>query len=484
MVLLKSLAKNSTFNLIYTLLNMLFPLITSAYVSRILLSEGIGRVAYVQTIVSYFVSFAALGLQNYGLREISRVRNDSAEKNKLFTQLLVFNFITTTIALLAYILLVLNTSNIRRELPLYIACGMVIIWNYFNVDWLYQGEEDYVYIVCRNILIKVLSLITVLLFVKTKESYVTYALITSVATGGNNLFNFFHSRKYVRFNFNDFRLCIHIKPVLILGLGLLIGTIYNKIDITMLGILTADANVGYYSYGHKIIDLILGFAIAITSVYLPRLCFLYDNNQKEFTKLLRQGVQVLMLLTPPMATGIFILAPQIICLLFGEAFLPSAKTVQIFAPILIIKAFGDLVCWQLSICTRQDQIRIPAAILASTTNILLNFALIPFFAERGAAIASVISELVVNGYQFVKLRKLVTIPMPKNTVVQAVVSTLIMSVCVLEVTSIIGGGVISLVISISAGVAVYFIVNLIMKNEIQMMLLNKVAEKITQNIHK
>ena len=139
---MKSLAKNSSFNLIYTLSNMLFPLLTSMYVSRVILSDGVGKVAYAQTTASYFLLFASLGIQNYGLREISKFRSNPIKKSKLFTQLLVINALTTTIALFAFFLMVWHTRSIQKDLPLYLACGLTIFWNYFNIDWLYQGEEE------------------------------------------------------------------------------------------------------------------------------------------------------------------------------------------------------------------------------------------------------------------------------------------------------------------------------------------------------
>lgn len=474
---MKSLAKNGSFNLIYTLLNLLFPLVTSIYVSRVLMSDGVGRVVYAQTIASYFVSLAALGLQNYGVREIAKVRNNSTEKNRLFTQLLIFNFITTTISLFLYTLLVMNVASMRAELPLFIACGLAIFWNYFNVDWFYQGEEEYVFIVCRSLFIKAASLIALFVFVKAKADYIAYAWIASFAIGGNYVFNIIHIRKYIRLSFADFKLKPHFKPILIFGVGTLIASIYAKIDITMLGTMSAEANVGYYSYGHKVIELILCVTTAITYVYLPRLCLLYCDNQQEFTRLLEQGIRILAFITFPIAAGLFIIAPQVVTLLFGKAFLPSAMSIRIFAVLVIIRGFGDLICYQLGICTGQEKLRLPAALLASVTNVILNLILIPYMAEIGAAIASVISEVIVNGYQLLKLRKIVSIPMPKDAFIDALVSTAVMSVLVVVISRLISNFVISLLISVSFGILVYLLINLVMKNKLEMMILNNVKER-------
>ena len=56
----KSLSKNAFYNVIYKCLNVVFPLITMAYVSRILLPIGVGKVASAQNIVAYFVLIASI----------------------------------------------------------------------------------------------------------------------------------------------------------------------------------------------------------------------------------------------------------------------------------------------------------------------------------------------------------------------------------------------------------------------------------------
>ena len=124
-------------------------------------------------------------------------------------------------------------------------------------------KAKYVYIVCRSIVIKVLSIASIFLFVKTKSDYCTYALITSLATGGNYLFNIWHVRKSVKLSFTGINLKRHIAPILILAVSVILESVYGKIDTTMLGILSGDTSTGLYSYAHKTVTLITGACAAI-----------------------------------------------------------------------------------------------------------------------------------------------------------------------------------------------------------------------------
>ena len=173
---MKSLAKNSLFNAMYQVLNIIFPLLSSIYVARVLLPEGVGRVAYAQNVASYFVTAAALGISTVGLREISNARDDKQKVSKIFSELSIINTCSTFLAIAVYSTLVFCNPSFRVDYKLYLATGLVILFNIINIDWLYQGHEEYVYIVVRSIAVKALSLLALFLFVRSKDDYVTYAI--------------------------------------------------------------------------------------------------------------------------------------------------------------------------------------------------------------------------------------------------------------------------------------------------------------------
>lgn len=147
----KSLTKNSIYNIIYTVANILFPFLTSVYVSRILLPVGVGRVASAQNIASYFVLIAALGLPSYGVREFAKVRENTHKRNKLFTELIMLNIISTTLSVIGFWGLLIINGGFSGEWFLYAACGLTIFFNYINIDWIYQGLEEYGYITGRSL---------------------------------------------------------------------------------------------------------------------------------------------------------------------------------------------------------------------------------------------------------------------------------------------------------------------------------------------
>lgn len=148
-------------------------------------------------------------------------------------------------------MLVTINRGFHGEWALYGACGLSIVFNYLNIDWMYMGVEEYGYITGRSLLIKTVSLVTLFLSVKTKHDYLLYAFISSLATGGNYVFNVIHARKFVKIDFSGIQIRRHLKPVLLIACIIFLSSIYNKIDITMLNMMATDESVGFYTYAQK-----------------------------------------------------------------------------------------------------------------------------------------------------------------------------------------------------------------------------------------
>ncbi len=160
------LFQNSVYNVIYKLLDALFPLVSAAYLGRVLMSDGVGKVAYAQNIAQYFVLAASLGIPNYGIREIARRRKDEEQTKELFSSLFFINLISTLICTALYYALILNLPYFSSRKMISLAAGLLIIFNAFNVDWFYQGQEAFKYIAIRSFVVKVISLAAIFVFIR------------------------------------------------------------------------------------------------------------------------------------------------------------------------------------------------------------------------------------------------------------------------------------------------------------------------------
>ena len=268
---MKSLAKNSVYNIIYKCSNLVFPLIISAYVSRILLAEGIGKVSSAQNIVTYFTLLAALGLPTYGTKVVAAHGNTRESRSKVFSELFCINAVSTTVCTILYYLMVFEIPYFQQRKELSIVCGLAIVFNIINVDWFYQGREEYGYIMIRSVIVKIASLLAIFVLVKDSNDFLAYAVIVTLSKVVNNIYNIIHLRKYATLTFSGLNIRKHIKPVVVLLAASIAIEIYTLADTTMLTFIHGDAVVGYYTTARKGIDVIRTMLTAICAVFVPRL---------------------------------------------------------------------------------------------------------------------------------------------------------------------------------------------------------------------
>ena len=329
----KSIAKNSFYNLLYKGFTALFPLLTTSYISRVLLPDGVGIVAYANTIVNYFVVVAALGIPNYGVKVIASKRQNIEGRSKSFAELLTINAISTLIFLLLYYCLVNFSSIFHGKIVLMNTMGIMLVLNFFNIDWFYQGLEEYGYISTRSIIVKIISFVLMYIFVKTKEDYIIYAFILCLATAGNYFFNIFNARKYIYFSgMNELNIKKHIKPIMIIFGTSLATSIYLNLDTVMLGALKGSFAVGLYTASVKVVQAVKSLINSISNVIFPRQSnYLGTKKIKEYKILFYNGLRGIIVVTLPSAIGLCMLSKEIIYLFSGIEYIQAWKSSMILA---------------------------------------------------------------------------------------------------------------------------------------------------------
>jgi O-antigen/teichoic acid export membrane protein len=474
----KSIIKNSIFNIIYRLLNVLFPMITAMYVGRVLLPDGIGKVNYSLNILSYFLVFASLGIPIYGAREIARVQMEQEKRNKIFSELFILNFFSTLFCVILYFSIILNITLFKKEIFLFFSISIQLILNFCNIDWFYQGMEEYGYITLRSSAIKIISIIMIFLFIKEQKDYILYAFINSLAITSNYLFNIYNLQKKVILNIQGLNLKKHIKPIFILLLTMLASDLYNQIDITMLGSFSTNKEIGYYSYAIKIIRIINTIPYAIVATTLPRLSQYYSENKtQEFKQLVSKSINIIGLFVFPCAIGINFLAKYIIEVLFGNLFSPSIYILKILLPITVIVPFSYMCGSIVLTAINKEHYLLIATSCGVTTNIILNIFMIPKYGGIGAGIASVFAELTVFLIHIFFAQKYIEFKISKKDLMGFIISILTMFFVILIILKYFENSFVILFLSTTIGSISFITILIITKNSALINLLNSIRRK-------
>ena len=166
--------KNYAYNLSYQLLIIILPIITTPYVTRVFSSDDLGTYSYFNSIVTYFLMLATLGVNNYGTKAISGSRKDT---RKNFWGIYTLQLGATLFSSALYILLCLTLPAMQN--PVAYILGLSLISKGLDISWLFQGLEDFRKITIRNITVRLVGVISIFSFIKSAENlYLYISLIT------------------------------------------------------------------------------------------------------------------------------------------------------------------------------------------------------------------------------------------------------------------------------------------------------------------
>lgn len=463
----KSLVSNSLFNILYKVVNALYPLIAVTYTSHILQASKMGVISYAQNIVSYFAIFAALGLPTYGVREMARTADSKEQRSKLFWELFDVNFMSTSFVLIVYILLIFSVGKFRDNSILYVISGSQIVLNYINVDWFYQGMEKYKYIALRSVAVKILLLILLPFLIKTSDDYLNYALLYCLGIAGNNIFNIIKIRNYINFKKYHLEFRKHLKPILILLMASLAIEVYAMIDTTMLGIFCDDATVGCYSNAMKLIRTVNTIAAAIGGVLLPRLSLIYnEGNLKKYNEIVNRGIKIVLMIAIPALAGIIILSENCVMLLFGSSFVDAIPILRILALMIPVVAVNTILGAQVLVTANMENKYVLSVSICACINVILNATFIPQFGAESAAVASLLSEIIVMLLYIYHTRSVIKINLPLRYIISTLLPiSIYCMLAIIVLKNLPFGNLMMIIINIAACIVIYFGLGVLLNNE-------------------
>jgi len=420
-----STLKKYLYNLLFIVSNILFPMLTFAYAARVLGPAGIGKVQVVMSFAQYFVMIAALGIPTYGIREVARVAGDQKKLSELFSELLTINLITTILLAIVYYILIFTIGWFQSDLPLFCLAGAIVLSGFLTIDWFYNGSEFFRHLSLRSVLIKTLSLIALILFVKTPQDLLIYLLINILTVLVANLWNLFSLPVKLKIHFRNLELKKHIPGLSVLFATTIAISIYTLADTLLIRFLADDQTVGLYTAAIKINKIIVPVIAALGMVLIPKLTrSIETGDTTSLNTMAGQSFAYICLLGVPVSAGLLIFAPEIMLVFSGSGFISAIPAMQITAGLALIIGLGHLFGLQLLIPGGYEKKYLVATMAGMVVSIMINLLLIPNYGESGAAIAMILSEIAVTLVCFVYVRKYFTLKFNWIQIFQAVIASL------------------------------------------------------------
>ena len=451
-----SVKKNYLYNLLYQMTSVLLPVLTIPYVSRVLSADGIGinTVTYANT--QYFILLGSLGISIYATKKIATIREKKDKLKKTFWEIFSIQF---TGCILAYMVFALTLGQSHKYGVFYMLQGFYILAAAVDISWYFLGIENFKNASLRSFFAKIISVILIFIFVKTRDDLWKYILINAGTMFVGQLIMWFYVGKDMLKvkEIGKLKIAMHIMPILALFVPQIATQVYTVLDKTMIDLFKGAVEAGYYDQSQKIVRILLSVVTSLGIVMLPRIANLFSKDDlNEVKKSLRKAFVVISFLSIPITFGLIGISDKFVPILFGNEFLSVIPLTKISPVLVIIIGLGNVFGTQYLLAIGKNKEYTASVCIGALVNFCFNLLLIPRFAAMGAVIATVSAELSIALIQFWFARVVFDFTWIKETY-KYWVSGILMLAIVRLVGNVTPISILFLVLQIAIGSLVYFI---------------------------
>ena len=482
---MSSIKKNFFYNIILSVTQVLFPLITFSYVARVIGPVGIGTVSFVDSICRYAILLAALGIPVYGVREVAKLKGNQIELSRLCSELLIIHFVATLIISFVYFIIVFNVEKLYVNIEYYLLGYILVFSNIFIFEWYFQGVEDFKFITVRTLFVRIITTISVFFLVTNKNESYYFFLLTVFANVINGIINFFYAKRSLNLSLgiNFKSLKKHLPPLFLIFSTSISISIYILLDTIMLGFLADEKAVGFYSTALRISKVPMLFVGALGLVLIPQLSFSFHQNDIEkFKLLISKSLNFVITFSFPAIFFVLGISDELIYIFAGRHYADAATTLDILIVVVLLVGLSNVFGLQVLTPMGKDKHLTFAVLLGTIVSLVLNFILIPLYQENGAAITSIIAEFVVTMATVYFATKFVKLDFDYNFILKSLVFSI--PICFFSKgLSYLNANYLFVLIGTSVMTCIYFVIVqlYIIKNLIIVELKSKLIQKIWPN---
>ena len=395
--------KNYLYNLSYQILTIILPIITVPYVTRIFTSEALGNYVFYNSIVSYFSLFAMLGIGVYGTKQIAA----ASDVSSTFWNIYVIQLIASILAMAVYIIAIFSIPQMEGIIPLIV--GITLFAKMIDISWLFSGKEDFKKITIRNVVIRIIGVISIFTFVKSSDDLYLYVFLIVIFDFLGQFVMWVPAKKFIkRPSFNAKIMKKNLHPIVLLFLPQVAISLYVVLDRTLLGLLGSYSDVGIYEQGQKLISILLKVVSSLGVVMLPRVAnLLSERRDKEAQNMVKFSFILYNLIIFPMMFGLIAVNEVFVKLFLGQNFQDVKYVLYVIVFNIMFVGWTNILGYQVLVVRNKNKEFMLSTTIPAFVSVAVNIAIIPFFGYIGASITSVVVEILVFAIQWYYSRNII-----------------------------------------------------------------------------
>ena len=379
--------------------------ITLPYLLRVLGPEKFGAIAFAQTIITYGNLLVDYGFNLTASRDIAKC--DKVDIPKNFAAFYGAKFVLLIpILLLGTLLMAVFRDYLDIILMLCVLPSL--IGNVIFPVWYFQGIQEMRFITVFNLIARTISVVAIFMFVTVQSDYRLAAFlqsVTPIVAGIISLMVLYRKTPEI-FSMPSWP---DIKAKFKEGWDIFISTVfislYTNSNVFILGIMTNDTVVGYYSAANKLIMAVNGLMGPISSAIFPHIAALYKESREKAIAFLHKTVRYIGGLSFLASLGTFILAEPIVHLIMGDLYEESIRILRILSFFPFVVALSNIFGVQTMVTFGMQNIFSRILMLSALFNFVLIFPLIHFWEGVGLSVTVMIVESFVTITMYLILRK-------------------------------------------------------------------------------
>lgn len=392
----KIIAMNTIAQIIGKIITTAISVVMLAYLARYLGVAGYGDYTTVFAFLGFFAILADMGLYTVAVREMAKKPERSKEiMGNIFSVRILFALFFLFLAPLVGYLIPGYSDAVKIGLWIGTFSSFFVLLNQLFVS-IFQVNLKMERYVISDVLARAVLFIFTILFIKMHLDLGYFIFSNVIANFSLFLFSFLMSRKFLTFSLKmDFKLWRSIlKEALPLGVIILLGLIYFKIDTIMLSIMKDNVAVGIYGAPYKILEIFITIPAMFMGSVFPLISKYFHDKDKRLEGSFHKAFDFISILIMPIVFGVFLLVQPITVLVLGKEFLSSALVLQylIFAVLII---FYGTIMGNFVIAANLQKKLLWVYLASVFINIIGNIVLIPHYSYIGSSISTIFTEAIV-----------------------------------------------------------------------------------------
>ncbi len=378
--------------------NLAISFVIGIFVARYLGPSDLGLLNFAKSIANVFVVFCTLGLEKILVKDLI--------KKKLNYELILGTGLALKVLASGLSILIFSTFGnlaIREPLSYQLTLIFVLVtfFDAFSVIRFYFQSQVKSRFTSRVALVKIIitSLIKFLLiYLGLPVIYFAYVGLFEAFVGTMGLIYVLHKRSghrlwQFRFNVNYGKGLV--KDAWPLLLSNFVVLVYMEIDQVMIKYMIDASAVGHYSVSVKFTNVWFFVGATICSSLFPAILNAKNHNEELYRSRMQNLLKLLAAISITISLFVFLISKPLVNILFGSEFLPSVPALQIQVWSLVFVYMG-IAGSQWYIAEDLQKLLLLRSFVGAVCNILLNLLLIPRYGINGAAIATLVSQVIVN----------------------------------------------------------------------------------------